>query len=585
MKRLQKILALVLALVLAAGSSCLSVSALETEPVIAPMTEEAAAEAAEETFAALENTQDGETEPIVTAGEPETQPEEVPEEVPEETEEEPEPLPEEEQEAPETARRVSMEAFDQEDYADVPFGDGTVADCGSGVTALAMTASYLTGYYYTPDVLARYFGNMDDPDWIGTAAELLGLGGRKTTDFQEVIDALEDGCLAICTMNDQSVFTGGTHCIVLTEITEEDRIWVMDPSRANREKAMLSDGFARGFPKGWISTGWVEAWTFDPADSAEAEYYPGEDAQAREMPLYNQFDYPNVMYGEGTIATNGCGITALAMVATYMTGHTYYPDELANYFGGYNGNNVERLLNASDELQLPWHKVSNWHQALAELKEGKIAILLMNSRSLFADTQHFIVAAGVTTEGKVVIYDPNGKNYSHYLLKEGFENGFTSEQIATGYSGAWVYDVDEMPEEPFIYEEEEVTVEPRYTQLNLSRSDLELLARLVWVEARGEPDEGQQAVAEVILNRLASGQFQDTMRGVIYADNQFAGSAYIDEAEPYQTQYEAVERALNGPYILPMEVTHFATYAVNKDVWGTIGRHTFCYQWSAEDEE
>lgn len=571
MKKPEKIIALTLALVLTAGSVCLPVSALETKPETT--TGETAANTTESGETEYIEQESTETEAPVRSDvdpEPETQP----------TEAEAEP-----EEEPENGPTVIMDAYDQEDYEDVPFGSGTVADCGSGVTALAMAASYLTGYYYTPEVLAGYFGAMEDPDWMGAAGELLGLGGRKTRDFQEVITALEDGCIAICTMNDQSVFTTDTHSIILTEITPEGRIYVMDPSRDNREKSMLSDGFARGFPKGWISTGWEEAWIFDPAEGAEAEYYSGAETYDRVLPLYNQHDYPNAMYGEGTVATSGCGITALAMVATYMTGHTYYPDELAEYFGGYNGNNVERVLNASDELHLPWHKASNWHQALAELKEGKLAILLMNSKSLFADTQHFLVAAGVTSEGRIVIYDPNGKNYSHYLLKDGFANGFTSEQIATGYSGAWIYDVDEMPEEPFIYVKEEVNVEPRYSELDLSKKDLELLARLVWVEARGEPDDGQQAVAEVILNRLASGQFQDTMEGVLYAENQFAGSAFIDEAEPYQTQYDAVDRALNGPYILPKEVTHFATYPVNKDVWGTIGSHTFCYQWSAVEGE
>lgn len=46
------------------------------------------------------------------------------------------------------------------------------------------------------------------------------------------------------------------------------------------------------------------------------------------VPLYFQTDYPDTRYGHGTVATSGCGITSLAMVATYLTGHDYYPDEL-----------------------------------------------------------------------------------------------------------------------------------------------------------------------------------------------------------------------------------------------------------------
>ncbi len=125
-------------------------------------------------------------------------------------------------------------------------------------------------------------------------------------------------------------------------------------------------------------------------------------------------------------------------------------------------------------------------------------------------------------------------------------------------------------------------MEPRYGDLKLSEEDMELLARVVWVEAQGEEDDGQQAVAEVILNRVASDRFPNTVRSVVYAENQFRSTEYIKDAEPTQTQYEAVERALYGPYILPLDVTHFATYPVNKNVWGTIGGHTFCYQWSPD---
>lgn len=569
MKAFQRIMAMTLALLLTAGSSCLPVRAAETENTVETTAvtegETMGTEATEETAISSEATE---------TTQPPTEETTAPPEEPEKAAEE---------EAEESHSTVDVPEYVQEDYPEVPFGAGTVADCGGSVTALAMVASYLTGYDYTPDVLAEYFDSVSDDDSrvICHGAETLGLSCREADDFQTILQALEGGSLVICKMNDQSVFTDDTHMIVLKELTAEGRIYVSDPLRSNQEKSMLQDGFEKGFPKGWISTGWEEAWIFDPV-GGEVSLYTGEPYKQGEMPLYNQKEYQNVMYGDGTIASDGCGITALAMVATCMTGHTYTPDQLARYFGGYNGNNVERLLNASDELQLPWHAVANWHKALEELKEGDIAIILVNSRSIFADCQHFIVATGVTEDGRILINDPNGTNYSNPVLKDGFENGFTSGQIATGYSGAWVYDMDAMPDKPFIYEEEEVYVEPRYTDLNLSKEDLRLLAKLVWVEARGEEADGQQAVAEVILNRLASGRFQSTMRSVVYAENQFIGSSYIDEAEPNQTQYDAVERALNGPYILPMDVCHFATYPVNKDVWGTIGSHVFCYQWSAD---
>ena len=297
------------------------------------------------------------------------------------------------------------------------------------------------------------------------------------------------------------------------------------------------------------------------------------------VPLYFQTDYPDVRYGSGTVATSGCGITSLAMVASYMTGHTYLPDELADYFGGRAENNIQRLELASDALQLPWHKAENFHKVMEALKEGKLAILLMEHTSIFTNSQHFIVLTGITEDGKIFVNDPYAPNYDYWLLKNGFENGFDEGDLLCGYSGGWIYDVDAMPEEPFIYVEEKPDIEPRYPEIDLTWEEQQLLARIIWIEAQGEPAEGQQAVAEVVFNRMVSGKFGDTLKEVIFAEGQFRSVPFLENADAWQAQYDAIERALEGPYILPMNVVHFATYAVNGNVWGKIGGHVFCYGW------
>ena len=52
---------------------------------------------------------------------------------------------------------------------------------------------------------------------------------------------------------------------------------------------------------------------------------------------------------------------------------------------------------------------------------------------------------------------------------------------------------------------------------------------------------------------------------------------FLDEAEAWQAQYEAIDAALSGPNVLPMNVMYFATYPENDRVWGRIGGHIFCY--------
>lgn len=171
------------------------------------------------------------------------------------------------------------------------------------------------------------------------------------------------------------------------------------------------------------------------------------------------------MYGSGTIATSGCSIVSLAMVASYLTDHEYTPDELAHYFGGRAINNIARLEYGNKTLQLACKKAANWHVVYKALQEGQVAIVLMNHNSIFTNSQHFIVLAGINENGKIIVNDSNRDNYDFWQLKKGFEEGFNPEDILLGYDGAWIYDKSAMPEEPFIYyEEEPERGEPRYAR-------------------------------------------------------------------------------------------------------------------------
>lgn len=331
-----------------------------------------------------------------------------------------------------------------------------------------------------------------------------------------------------------------------------------------------------------------------PAESAPEETVPAETAAETEpvpeetepdlktydtVPLYFQNDYPDAMFGSGTVETSGCSITCLAMVATYLTGHEYFPDELAGYFGGRAENNVARMEYGIDKLKLPCYKAENWHVVMEALEKGKIAILLVDEKSIFTDSQHFIVLTGLTSDGKVLVNDTNALNYERWDLKEKLITGFPESDLWPGYNGAWIFNKKDMPKKPFIYEEKKVFVEPRYVGVTLTMDEREMLARMVWVEARGESEKGQQAVAEVVLNRLYAGNFQSSIASIIMAEGQFNSAKFLDDAEPNQTQYEAVERALKGPYVLPMTVVFFAREPVNRNVWGWIGGHCFCAQW------
>ena len=113
-------------------------------------------------------------------------------------------------------------------------------------------------------------------------------------------------------------------------------------------------------------------------------------------------------------------------------------------------------------------------------------------------------------------------------------------------------------------------------------SELQLLARLVSGEARGEPYIGQVAVAAVVLNRVRSDEFPDTISGVIFQPGAF--DAVWDgqfDMEPTASSVRAARDAMNG-----WDPTGGCTYyynpatATSEWIWTravqlTIGRHAF----------
>jgi len=119
----------------------------------------------------------------------------------------------------------------------------------------------------------------------------------------------------------------------------------------------------------------------------------------------------------------------------------------------------------------------------------------------------------------------------------------------------------------------------RYAGIVLSEEDVETLAALVWLEARGEPFEGQVAVVEVVLNRILSPSFPDTVDEVVYQRNpiQFSPAERIPTTTPTEEQYLAVETALAAAEpITDADVVYFSTSAQNGRVYATIGAHVFC---------
>jgi N-acetylmuramoyl-L-alanine amidase len=122
----------------------------------------------------------------------------------------------------------------------------------------------------------------------------------------------------------------------------------------------------------------------------------------------------------------------------------------------------------------------------------------------------------------------------------------------------------------------------RNGKVKVSQRDMELLARLVYAEGRGEPYEGQVAIAAVVLNRVASDEFPNTVREVIHAPNAFSPvhDGNLTHKSNESTR-KAVQDAVNGK-----DPSNGSLYFFNPDtatskwIWSRpvtveIGNHRF----------
>lgn len=285
------------------------------------------------------------------------------------------------------------------------------------------------------------------------------------------------------------------------------------------------------------------------------------------VPLYFQTDYKDIPYSDGTVATSGCSMASIAMVASYLREEEFCPGELAKKYAKYDASNIQRMECAATVLDLYYEKTNYWYHVIRALENGKVVIVLVDKRTDFTKTQHFLVLTGISADGKIFVNDSYEPNYANKALAEGFADGFEQDAILAGFGEAWIFGD---------YVEPEV-VPTRYPNVNLTDDEKYLMAKIIWLEARGESFQGQQAIAEIILNRLVSDRFPNTIRDVIYAEGQFSTTKFLDTAKPGEIQYKAIECALNRHSVLPMDVYFFGRGPRTSKVWGKIGGHIFCY--------
>ncbi|MFD2117484.1 cell wall hydrolase [Paenibacillus yanchengensis] len=115
------------------------------------------------------------------------------------------------------------------------------------------------------------------------------------------------------------------------------------------------------------------------------------------------------------------------------------------------------------------------------------------------------------------------------------------------------------------------------------QQDLLLLAKIVQVEAGAESYAGQLAVANVVMNRVKDKQFPNTIKGVVYAPNQFppAHNGLLDKATPGKKAWQAAEAAMAGENNVKGALYFYNPKVTSGSYWNSltfikeIGTHRF----------
>ena len=218
-----------------------------------------------------------------------------------------------------------------------------------------------------------------------------------------------------------------------------------------------------------------------------------------------------------------------------------------------NAGSYAEMLNAAEYIE----ELTQYdRQKLEEYKEIRDSIQLLQEQKIAEKAELDVLKVEVEAEKARVagLVSQTQNNISSY-----------SDQISDAEEAALAYEAEmKKKEEDIAYLQKKLDEEKRLSQLasNSTKRDISdvvfaegdryLLANLIYCEAGGEPYEGKVAVGAVVMNRVVSSVFPDTVVGVIYAKRQFSpvasGRLALALAENRATPdcYRAADEAMAG---------------------------------------
>lgn len=132
--------------------------------------------------------------------------------------------------------------------------------------------------------------------------------------------------------------------------------------------------------------------------------------------------YANDPYWEGTVSTDGCGPSSIAILASGLTSYDYNPGNIASQMGGSGGHTEAKTL--KDEMEALGLSSEIVESPSAQdiqdrLRNGKVMLVSVNSNTVFTTVGHIMAIVDINTEGQVYICNPGSSSqYGWFDISE-----------------------------------------------------------------------------------------------------------------------------------------------------------------------
>lgn len=160
-----------------------------------------------------------------------------------------------------------------------------------------------------------------------------------------------------------------------------------------------------------------------------------------EVPVYLQQDYPTTKYGNYLLRTNGCGITSLAMVASYLSDEEWTPPELCARYGNYSHvNGTDGMIFIREAPVLGFYfreKLSKPELAHEALEDGYI-VVSVHKPGYWTRGGHYIVIEKLLDGDMVQVRDSNLYNYGRLPAHKQDQHRW-ADVVPTSH-GYWVFE-------------------------------------------------------------------------------------------------------------------------------------------------